>query len=290
MKRIFLIFFVCAVFQTAFAQENAEPAEQSAEQGPSPIGFTLGLGVTAGDVMDKAALGVRSGVVFNKLLGGLHLYGNVYDKVLNDDSADIMRTSHFEEEIGYRLGISQAMGTGVFVNNVNNISAMAMTTGETQTNYTYFEGLAESGLIWDGTFSFGRLQADAGIPVLYQQSRGTPDAEPIAGLHPEIRWQSNFGLGLYGGLSFAFPPGSNKELSTNEMPFERTEWKISYMTGSFYVELYLYTTLDFKKVNICPTITYFTGPFSVWASFDIGKINYQTDFGVQPVAGITYSF
>jgi hypothetical protein len=62
------------------------------------------------------------------------------------------------------------------------------------------------------------------------------------------------------------------------------------MTRSFYGELYLYTTLDFKKVNICPTITYFSGPFSVWFSLDMGKINYQTDFGVNPVAGVTYSF
>jgi hypothetical protein len=290
MKKIVLVFLACAVFHAAFAQESAGTAEQSAGQRPESIGFTLGLGVTAGNVTDKAALGVRSGIVFDKMLGGLHLYGNVYDKVLNDDSADLMRTSHFEEEIGYRFGISQAAGISVFVNNVNTISAMAMTSGQDQTNYAYFEGLAEPGLTFDGAFSFGRIRADAGIPILYQQSMGAPNMDPIAGLHPEISWQSNFGLGLYGGASFAFPPGSEKELSANEMPFEKIEWKVTYMTQSFYAELYVYTTIDFEKINISPTITYFSGPFSVWFNLDMGKINYTNDFGVNPTAGITYSF
>jgi hypothetical protein len=290
MKKIILVFLACAVIQTVFAQENTETAEQSAEQGPGNIGFTLGLGVTLSNVMDKAALGVRSALVFNKMLGGLHLYGNIYDKILDDDAADIMRTSHFEEKIGYRFGISQTMGIGVFASNINNIQTMAMPGPQTQMIFTYFEGLAEPSLQFDGAFSFGSIQATAGIPILYQQSMGAPNADTIAALHPEIRWQSNFGLGLYGGISFAVSPDTNKELSANEMPFERTEWKITYMTRSFYGELYLYTTLDFEKVNICPTITYFSGPFSVWFSLDMGKINYLTDFGVNPTAGVTYSF
>jgi hypothetical protein len=129
-----------------------------------------------------------------------------------------------------------------------------------------------------------------GVPVLYRQAWEAPVVDPVAALHPEISWQSNFGLGLYGGVSFAFSPGSHKDLMTNSLPFERTEWKIFYMTKSFYVELYLYTTIDFEKVNISPTITYFSGPFSVWFNLDMGKIKYQTDFGVNPTAGITYSF
>jgi hypothetical protein len=286
MKKIFLVVFACVALQAAFAQENAE----STEQGPGGIGLTLGLGVTLSNVMDEVALGVRSAVVFNKMLGGLHLYGNIYDKVLDDAAADIMRTSHFEQEIGYRFGIGQTTGIGVFASNINNISTMAMSSDQGQTQYTYLEGLAEGGLTFDGAFSFGYLQVNAGIPVLYQQSRGAPDADPITGLHPEISWQSSFGLGLYGGVNLAFPPDSRKDLSTNEMPFERTEWKISYMTGPFYAELYLYTTLDFEKMNLCPTVTYFTGPFSVWFSLDMGKINYLTNFGIQPTAGVTYSF
>jgi hypothetical protein len=237
--------------------------------------------------------GIRTELVFDKTLGGLHLYGDVYDKVLVDDTVDLMRQTHFEEEIGYRFGITQTAGIGIFVNNINNIQTMTMPTSGMpgmQTAFTYFEGLAEPGVKFDGAFSFGMIQATVGIPVLYRENRAAPDTDPIASLHPEISWQSNFGLGLYGGASFAFPPGDNKELMANSFPFERTEWKISYITRSFYVELWLYTTLDFKKVNICPTVTYFTGPFSVWFSLEMGKINYVSDFGVCPTAGVTYSF
>jgi hypothetical protein len=286
MKKFLSVLLACVVLQAAAAQESAE----TAEQGPSRLGLTLGAGVTLSDVADKVMPGIRTELVFDKTLGNLHLYGDVYNKVLVDDTVDLMRQTHFEEEIGYRLGISQTMGIGVFINNINNIETMAMPAGGTQMAFTYFEGLTEPGVKFDGMFSFGMIQATVGIPVLYRENRAAPDADPLASLHPEIRWQSNFGLGLYGGVSFAFPPGDNKELIANALPFERTEWKISYMTRSFYVELWLYTTLDFEKVNICPTVTYFTGPFSVWFSLETGKINYVSDFGVCPTAGVTYSF
>jgi hypothetical protein len=289
MKKIFSVFLACIALQAALAQESGEPAAQS----PERLGLTIGAGVTLSDVMDKIMAGIKGRVVFDKTLGGLHLYGDVNDKVLNDDTVDLMRETHFEEEIGYRFGITQTAGIGVFVNNLNNIKTLAMPTSGTpgmQTAFAYFEGLAEPGVTVDGMFPFGMIQATVGIPVLYRESMVPPDTYPIASLHPEIRWQSNFGLGLYGAASFAFPPGDNKELMANSMPFERTEWKISYMTQSFYVDIWLYTTLDFKKVNICPTVTYFTGPFSVWFSLEMGKINYVSDFGVCPTAGVTYSF
>jgi hypothetical protein len=288
MKKIFSVFLVCVALQAATAQESGE----SAAQGPERLGFTIGAGVTLNDVMDKTMIGVKGRVVFDKTLGGLHLYGDVNDKVLNDDAYDLMRQTHFEEEIGYRFAINQTVGIGVFVNNLNNISVMAMPgmSPGTQMVFNYFEGLAEPGVKFDGAFSFGMIQASLGIPVVYRQQGAAPDTDPLASLHSEISWQSNFGLGLYGGVSFAFPPGDNKELIVNSLPFERTEWKISYMTRSFYLELWLYTTLDFKKANICPTVTYFTGPFSVWFSLEIGKINYVSDLGVCPTAGVTYSF
>jgi hypothetical protein len=289
MKKIFSVFLACVALQAAVAQENNE----FAEQGPSRLGLTLGAGVTLSDVADKVMPGIRTELVFDKTLGGLHLYGNVYDKVLVDDTVDLMRQTHFEEEIGYRFGITQAVGIGIFVNNLNNIQEMTMPTPGMpgmQTAFTYFEGLAKPGVKLDGAFSFGMIQATVGIPILYRENRAAPDTDPVASFHPEISWQSNFGLGLYGGASFAFPPGDNKELMANSLPFERTEWKISYMTRSFYVELWLYTTLDFEKVNICPTVTYFTGPLSVWFSLEMGKINYVSDFGVCPTAGVTYSF
>jgi hypothetical protein len=290
MKRILVVILAGFVVQGAvWAQnEEAEPADQA----PSRLGLTLGAAVTLSDVADKVMPGIRVDLVFDKTLGGLHLYGNVYDKVLVDDTIDLMRQTHFEEEIGYRFGINQTAGIGVFVNNLNNIQTMAMPTPGMpgmQTAFSYFEGLTEPGVTFDGAFSFGMIQATVGIPVVYRQNGAAPDTAPLASLHPEIQWQSNFGLGLYGGVSFAFPPGDNKELITNELPFERTQWKISYMTRSFYVELHLYSTLDFKKVNVCPTVTYFTGPLSVWFSLEMGKINYK-DFGVCPTAGLTYSF
>jgi hypothetical protein len=286
MKKFLLVSIVCVAFQAAFAQESGE----SAAQGPERIGITIGAGVTLSDVMDKPTLGIKDRIVFDKTLGGLHLYGDVNDKVLNDDTYDLMRQTHFEEEIGYRFGIAQTAGIGVFVNNINNMYFMAMpSTPGMQMSYSYFEGLAEPGVKFDGVFPFGMIQASLGIPVVYRQQGAAPNTDPIASLHPEISWQSNFGFGLYGGVSFAFPPGDHKELVTDALPFERTELKISYMTRSFYAELWLYTTLDFKKANICPTVTYFTGPFSVWFSLEMGKINYK-DFGVCPTAGVTYSF
>ena len=103
-----------------------------------------------------------------------------------------------------------------------------------------------------------------------------PDVDPVVGLHPEISWQSGFGLEVSAGVSFAFPPASNKTLFSNEKPFERTELKISFMTGSIYAELYFYSTIDFEKISICPTITYFSGPFSVWLSLDIGTVYSRT--------------
>jgi hypothetical protein len=287
MKRIFSVFLACVALQAATAQENGESVAQGSER----LGFTIGAGVTLSDVMDKIAIGIKSRIVFDKTLGGLHLYGDVNDKVLNDDNYDLMRQTHFEEEIGYRFSINQTAGIGVFVNNLNNIYVMSMpgSTG-TQMVFNYFDGLTEPGIKFDGSFSFGMIQASLGVPVVYRQQGAAPDTEPLASLHPEISWQSNFGLGLYAGASFAFPPGDNKDLIVNSMPFERTEWKISYITRSFYVDVWLYTTLDFKKVNICPTVTYFTGPFSVWFSLEIGKINYVSDLGVCPTAGVTYSF
>jgi hypothetical protein len=288
MKKIFSVLLACVVLQAAAAQESAS----STEQGPSRLGLTLGAAVTLSDVADKVMPGIRVDLTFDKMLGGLHLYGNVYDKVLVDDTVDLMRQTHFEEEIGYRFGINPTAGIGVFVNNLNNIQTMAMPTPSVpgmQTAFSYFEGLAEPGVQFDGAFSFGMIQAAVGIPVVYRQRGAAPDTDPIASLHPEISWQSNFGLGLYGGASFALSSEDNKELITDSLPFERTEWKIKFMTRSFYVELWLYTTLDFKKVNICPTVTYFTGPLSLWFSLEMGKINYA-DFGVCPTAGVTYSF
>lgn len=270
--------------------EETEPGAQS------PLaGLTLGAAVTLSDVADEVIPGIRGDLTFDKTLGGLHLYGNIYDKVLINDSTDIMRVSHFEEEIGYRFGVNQTVGIGVFANNVNNIQTMAMpTTGMPgmQTTFTYLEGLVEPGLKFDGFFPFGMIQATVGIPVLYRQSGGAPDADPLAGFHPEISWQSNFGLGVSGGVSFAFPPGDNKELTANEKLLERTELNITYMTGPFFVGLALYTNLDFTKFNITPMITYFTGPVSVWFSLEMGKINlnYTGEFGVCPTAGVTYSF
>jgi hypothetical protein len=187
------------------------------------------------------------------------------------------------------------VGICIFANNANNIQTMAMTmpaSPPAQMTSTYLEGLVEPGLKFDGFFPFGMIYVTAGTPVLYRQSRGAPDADPLVGFHPEISWQSNFGLGISGGASFAFPPGSNKELTANEKLLERTELNITYMTGFFYVGLALYTNLDFTKVNITPTITYFTGPISVWLSIEMGKINlnYTGDFGICPTAGLTYSF
>lgn len=291
MKRIVALILAGFVVYGSVWAQNGET--ESAEQGQERLGLSLGAAVTLSDVVDEVIPGIRGDLTFDKTLGGLHLYGNIYDKVLINDSTDIMRVSHFEEEIGYRFGISQTVGIGVFANNVNNIQTMAMTVSPgTQMTSTYLEGLVEPGLKFDGFFPFGMIQATVGIPVLYRQSGGAPDAEPLAGFHPEISWQSTFGLGISGGVSFGFPPGDNKELSANEKLLERTELNITYMTGPFFVGLSLYTNLDFTKVNITPMITYFTGPVSVWFSLEMGKINlnYTGEFGVCPTAGVTYSF
>jgi hypothetical protein len=292
MKRIMAVILAGLVVHGAVWAQSEEAA--AAEQSPLS-GLTLGAAVTLSDVADEVIPGIRGDLTFDKTLGGLHLYGNIYDKVLINDSTDIMRVSHFEEEIGYRFGISQTVGIGIFANNVNNIQTMAMTmptSPPSQMTSTYLEGLVEPGLRFDGLFPFGMIQATVGIPVLYRQSGGASDADPLAGFHPEISWQSNFGLGISGGVGFAFPPGDNKELTANEKLLERTELNITYMTRSFYVGLALYTNLDFTKVNITPTITYFTGPVSVWFSLEMGKINlnYTGEFGVCPTAGVTYSF
>jgi hypothetical protein len=281
MKRIFSVFLACAVIQLAVAQENNEPVEQ----GPDGVGLTVGVAVTLSDVADKTTVGVHNEVVFEKTMGGLYLYGDVYDEVLFDDQMDT-RVTYFEEEIGYRFGITQTAGIGIFANNTNIIYVAP----EGPQNTSAIDGSVEPALKFDGAFSFGSIQAGLGIPVVYRQLWQAPDVEPVAGIHPEISWQSNIGLGIYGGVNFAFPPGSDKELVALDMPFERTEWKISYMTKMFYIELYIYTTIDFKKVNISPTITYFSGPLSVWFNLDMGKINYQSDFGICPTAWVTYSF
>jgi hypothetical protein len=291
MKKIFLVLLACVVLQGAAAQETTE----GAEQGPGRLGLSLGAALTLSDVMDELMPGIRVDLVFDKTLGGLHLYGNVYDKVLKDDRYDLMRQTHFEEEIGYRFGITRTASIGVFINNVNDVKVMVMTmpaSTPSQTTMSSFEGLVEPGLKFDGAFPFGMIQAAAGIPILYRSSSRAIDADPLMGFHPEISWQSNFGLGVYGGASFAFPPGSNDELTANETLFERTEWKISYMVSSFYFELALLTALDFSKVNVVPTITWFSGPLALWLNFAIGKINinYTGDFGVCPTAGLTYSF
>ena len=290
-KVVVLILAGFVVYGAAWAQN-----EETTAAAQSPLsGLTLGAAVTLSDVIDEVIPGIRGDLTFDKTLGGLHLYGNIYDKVLVNDSTDIMRVSHFEEEIGYRFGINQTVGIGVFANNVNNIQTMTMTmptSPPSQMTSTYLEGLVEPGLKFDGFFPFGMIQATVGIPVLYRQSGGAPDADPLAGFHPEISWRSNFGLGVSGGVSFGFPPGDNKELTANEKLLERTELNITYMTGPFFVGLSLYTNLDFTKVNITPMITYFTGPVSVWFSLEMGKINlnYTGEFGVCPTAGITYSF
>jgi hypothetical protein len=87
MKKIFMVFLTCVVLQAAAAQESAS----STEQGPSRLGLTLGAAVTLSDVADKVMPGIRADLTFDKMLGGLHLYGNVYDKVLVDDTVDLMR-------------------------------------------------------------------------------------------------------------------------------------------------------------------------------------------------------
>jgi hypothetical protein len=274
-----MLFCASALLQVALAQEN-----DSGEPSPA-AGLTLGAAVTFSDLADKAVIGVRTDVILDKTLGSVHLFGKAYDKVLYDDQMD-MRVTHFEEEIGYRFGVSRATGIGLFINNVNNIYIAPQAPSGTSA----VEGVGEPGLKFDGAFSFGGLQVTLGIPVVYRQSWQAPDIEPVVGLRPKISWQSNIGLGLYGAFSFTFPPASNKELMSNEMPFERTEWKVSYMTGPFYMELYVYTTLDFKKVNISPTVTYFSGPFSLWLNLDMGQIGYQSDFAICPTTGVTYSF
>jgi hypothetical protein len=146
MKKIFSVFLACVLLQVAAAQEGAE-----SERSPR-TGLTLGLGVILSDVADKAVLGVRSEVVFDKTLGGLHLYGDVYDKVRYDDPMD-MRITHFEQEIGYRFGITQAAGIGVFANNVNNIYDAPQ--GEQGT--AAMDGSAAPGLAFDGAFSFWKI-------------------------------------------------------------------------------------------------------------------------------------
>jgi hypothetical protein len=83
MKKIFSVFLACIVLKAA--------AAQSTEQGPGRLGLTLSAGVTLSDVMDKVAAGIRTELVFEKTLSGFHLYGDVYDKFLNDDSYDLMR-------------------------------------------------------------------------------------------------------------------------------------------------------------------------------------------------------
>ncbi|MDR1909706.1 MAG: hypothetical protein LBQ35_07315, partial [Spirochaetaceae bacterium] len=96
-------------------------------------------------------------------------YGDVYDKVLYDDQMD-MRITHFEQEIGYRFGITQATGIGVFANNINNIYVAP----QGMPNTTAIDGSAEPGLSFDGMFSFGYLKTDVEIPVLYCQSWQAP--------------------------------------------------------------------------------------------------------------------
>jgi hypothetical protein len=292
MKKVVVLILAGFV---AYGSVWAQNEETTAMEKSPLSGLSLGAAVTLSDVADEVIPGIRGDLTFDKTLEGLHLYGNIYDKVLINDSTDIMRVSHFEEEIGCRFGISQTVGIGVFANNVNNIQTMAMTmptSPPAQMTSTYLEGLVEPGLKFDGFFPFGMIQATVGIPVLYRQSGGAPDADPLAGFHPEISWQSNFGLGISGGVSFGFPPGDNEELTANEKLLERTELNITYMTGPFFVGLSLYTNLDFTKVNITPMITYFTGPVSVWFSLEMGKINlnYTGEFGVCPTAGVTYSF
>lgn len=224
MKKILFVVLACLAFNVTQAQETTEPTEQSAEQEASATGITLGVAVSLNDITDKPSVGVHNEAVFDKTLRGLHLYSKIYDEVLYHDQMD-MRTTHFEEEIGYRFSITQTMGIGFFVNNLNNLNSPQATQGTSS-----IDGSAESGLNLDGIFPFGHLQAGLGVPVLYRQYGEAPDIDPIVALHPEISWQSNFGLGFYGGISFAFPPGSNKELMTNSLPFERTEWKITYIS------------------------------------------------------------
>ena len=283
MKKGLTVLLICAAAAAAFAGENA--GTEDAGGMPTNLGINLGAGITLNNVLneDETIAGVRRDVLFNKSLGGLRLRGHLSDKIMYHKQMD-MRVTHFEEEIGYRFSITDTAGLAVFVKNINEITgAPDMPPG-----LSAVSGMAEPGVKIDGGFSWGGLQIHAGIPVIYRQSMQPPDVEPAAGFHTELIWQSNFGLGLSAGANIAFPPASQKTLFANEKPFERTEFRISFMAGSMYADIYFYSTIDFEKISICPTLTYFSGPFSVWFSLDFGTVYYQ-DFAICPTAGVTYS-
>jgi hypothetical protein len=212
-----------------------------------------------------------------------------------EDGADTGHVLYLEEELGYNLGLGDAMTLSIILNNQNNI----MVSPEAPTGLNPFDGVLEPSLKFAYQAGFGELWAQAALPIGYavggsydglgvsmETSEGTSidGGDTEIGAELTLAYYSTFGLGIELTPKLALSPDSD---------YAGFDILVNYETGPIYVEVEvnLPKEIDVGGVTVTPEFDYSLNSFTFYIKSEFGKIGVEDgDIEVSPALGIKYSF
>jgi hypothetical protein len=252
------------------------------------IGLTPKLEVGFGNVADEAEISLSPGVEYEKSFGDLDVFAEADYTIAipSEDGMDTFHVLYLEEEVGYNLGLGDAMTLSVILNNKNNI----LVSPDAPSGTNPFDGVLEPSVKFAYAAGFGEVSAQAGFPIGYAAPNdsllGTSadDGDTAIDAYLTLAWASTFGLGVELTPNLALSPDSE---------YAGFDILINYENGPIYaeVEVNLPKEIDVGGVTITPEFDYAFKGFTFYVKSEFGGIGVEDgDVSVSPALGAKYSF
>jgi hypothetical protein len=229
--------------------------------------------------------------------GALDVFAEVDYTIGIQDGEDTGHVLYLEEELGYNLGLGDAMTLSIILNNQNNI-----TVSPDVDPLNPFDGVLEPSLKFAYKAGFGEVWAKAGLPIgyaaggSYVDSSGlsidTSDGTSIDGgdttldAYLTLAYYSTFGLAVELTPNLALAP------SERDTGYSGFDILVKYETGPIYaeVEVNLPKEIDVEGVTVTPDFEYSLNSFTFYVKSEFSGIGSDGDIEVSPALGVKYSF
>jgi hypothetical protein len=204
------------------------------------------------------------------------------------DGGDTLHALYLEEEVGYNLGLGDALTLSIILNNQNTF----LVSPKLSTGYKSFDGILEPSLKFAYGADFGEIWVQAGFPVGY----AAPDedfegwgvssdgGDTAIDAYLTLGWASTFGLGVELTPNLALSP---------EKGYAGFDILVNYENDTIYaeVEVNLPKEIDVEGITVTPEFDYSVNAFTFYVKSEFGGIGIKEgDITVAPALGIKYSF
>jgi hypothetical protein len=204
-------------------------------------------------------------------------------EIPTEDDGKTTHVLYLEEEVGYNLGLGEAMTLSIILNNQNNITV----SPEVETGFNPFDGVLEPSLKFAFSAGFGEIWAQAGLPIGYAAGEGGASkdgGDTTLDAYLTLAYYSTFGLGIELTPNLALSPDSD---------YAGFDILVNYENGPIYaeVEVNLPKKIDDDGVTVTPEFDYSLNSFTFYVKSEFGGIGLKEgDVQISPALGVKYSF